>query len=131
MTRAAEKDALDQVLDALADRIADRVADRISAQLPDRTAAVDYYDQRTSPLGRRRFLEEARRGSFASTRRGKQVLALRSEVDGWLAASMRRRQPANDQAEPREAADDCDALLKKAGVIPRGPARCGPSGRSG
>lgn len=93
--------------------LADYVADRVLARLVERPrVAHDYYDQRSNPLGKRRFLEAARRGAFPSTRCGRLVLARREDVDRWLASRTR--------AKPMTATrddDDLEKLLADAGLV--------------
>ncbi len=98
----------DAVLDLLVDMVAERVVARLAVSTTN-----DFYDQRTSPLGRRRFLEAARRGEFPSTKRGKLVLARRADVDAWIA--MGRRAPP----EVPEASDELsdEDLLVASGVV--------------
>lgn len=78
------------------------------------TPKAEFYNQNTSPLGKRRYLEAARRGAFPSFKNGKLVLARREDVDGWIAS---RRHPSN-QREKADLADDLDALLAGAGIVP-------------
>lgn len=82
---------LDALVDALADAVAARVVERIGTRSAD---ASRYYTATDSPLGKRRFLELARRGCFRVFRvddRGK-LLALRAEVEAWIESQAR----AND-----------------------------------
>jgi hypothetical protein len=50
-----------------------------------------YFDQATSPLSKRVFLDHARRGSFPTKRVGKRVLVERDVFDRWLALQGRPR----------------------------------------
>lgn len=70
-----------------------------SAQLPER------YDQEHLPdgLSRRAFLEASRRGDFPSSKVGRRVLALREDVDTWLAANPRPEPKKQDLEEVLEA----------------------------
>ena len=107
-------ETVDAVLDLFVDMVADRVVARLGA-----TPANDYYDQRTSPLGRRRFLEAARRGAFPATKRGKLVLARRTDVDAWIAAG--HRAPAVLTSPSEDLSDE--ALLAASGVVLEPPPR--------
>lgn len=90
----------------------------VEAALDARGLALkaDYYNQNNNPLGKRRFLEAARRGDFPSSKDGKLVLARRDDVDRWLAS--RTRPSANREKEDR--GDDVDALLAGAGIVASG-----------
>ena len=57
------------------------LADQLEAPVSE---MAEYVTQHTSPLGKRRFLNAARRGEFPSTRKGKLVLATKSDLDAWL-----------------------------------------------
>jgi hypothetical protein len=109
---------LDHLLDELAERVAERVYNRVSASDASSTAGAGWYDQQSSPLGKRRFLEAARRGAFPATRKGKLVLALRADVDAWITESTRAAPAANDERGAGRAEEDTDALLRSAGVLP-------------
>lgn len=76
------------------------------------TTRTAYYDQNDNPLGKRPFLEAARRGDFASVKHGKRVLACREDVDRWLAS--RARSPRDAGAED---GGDVDELLTGAGLV--------------
>lgn len=101
-------ETVNAVLDLFVDMVADRVAARLGA-----APANDYYDQRSNPLGKRRFLDAARRGAFPSTKRGKLVLARRTDVDAWIAAG--HRAPVV-HTKPSEDLSD-EALLAASGVV--------------
>jgi hypothetical protein len=62
---------------------AQRFADEIASALREELRADDVVDQYTSPLGKRRHLEAARRGAFPVTRHGRLVLARRADVDAY------------------------------------------------
>ena len=115
--------SLDHVIEALADKIADRVADRVAVRLAAGDGAGGWYDQHRSPIGKRRFLDAARRGEFESVKRGKLVLARREVVDAWLAAQVRDCEAENDH---ESGGDDVDALLVRAGVVSGTPRSCKP-----
>ena len=101
--------SLDALVDLIADRVADCVVERLNA-----AQTQEYYDQRSSPLGRRRFLEAARRGTFPTTKRGKLVLARREEVDRWINAGARTPVPPSTDANSDENSDE--ALLAACGI---------------
>lgn len=98
--------------DAVLDLIVEMVAERVVARLGS-TPTNEYYDQRTSPLGRRRFLEAARRGAFPSTKQGKLVLARRADVDRWIATA--RRAPVEVPESDDELSDE--GLFAASGVV--------------
>jgi hypothetical protein len=110
----AQKLDFDAVLDVLADLLADKLTERIASR---QAAASPYYDTEHNPLGKRRFLEAARRGDFPSFKRGRRVLALRTDVDAWIAKGARSK-PANNN----ETLSD-EQLLATAGVRLLRPAR--------
>jgi hypothetical protein len=84
------------VFDALADLIVDRLADRIAGRVALDAAA--FYTQHTAPVGKRAFLEAARRGEFPSSKRGRTVLAKRSDVEAWIERGRRAPTTDNDVA---------------------------------
>lgn len=95
-------------LETLVDQLAELVAERVAVKVAARTrAAGRYYTSSDNPLGRRPFLEAARRGDFPSFARGKKVLALRADVDAWI-----------EQGKPRRVAP----LEPPAGVVEEPPA---------
>lgn len=49
-----------------------------------RARVPEYYDQHDSPLGRRRHVELARAGKFPSTKEGRRILVLRSDMQKYL-----------------------------------------------
>jgi hypothetical protein len=59
-----------------------------------------FYSQHDSPLGKRRFLDAARRGAFPSSKRGKLILAMRTDVDAWIRAG--ERMPKSEPPKPPE-----------------------------
>ena len=79
-------------------------------------AKPEYCDQNNNPLGKRRFLEAARRGAFPSFKSGKLVLARRDDVDRWLVSRTRPFVPR----EKDPPADDVDALLAGDGITASG-----------
>lgn len=99
-------------LDAVLEQAIELVAERVVARLGV-TPTHDYYDQHSSPVGRRRFLEAARRGAFPSTKRGKLVLARRADVDTWITAG--RRAPPQVHADEAELSDE--DLLAANGIV--------------
>lgn len=119
MADAARPLAPDALLGALAELLAPKVAELLAARAPETPA---YYSQANSPLGKRQYLEAARAGCFLSSKRGKLVLALRADVDAWIAAGARaprEEKPANDHDETKPEADDeaeARAALVAAGV---------------
>ena len=78
----------------------------------------DYYDQNNNPLGKRRFLEAARRGAFPSTKQGKLVLAARPDVDSWIASGRRPKGTASAASGSSNTLSDVDLdkLLASGGV---------------
>lgn len=83
-----------------------------------------YYASDTpgNPLGRRAFLDHAKRGSFPSFRPGKKVLALKSDVHAWI-ESQRYVPPA---PVSRTAPVDEDAEAERQALGPRRLRRVGP-----
>jgi hypothetical protein len=63
----------------------------------------EYYDQNTSPLGRRRHLELARQGAFPFAKDGRRVLVLVADVRAFLAA--KRVVPIREKYDDQTAAD--------------------------
>lgn len=62
--------------------------------------APDWYDQKTSPLGRRRHLELVRSGKLPHVRDGRRVLVRREHVDAFMASRETIRVgPGDDEAE--------------------------------
>lgn len=99
---------LDVLLDDLAERLADRLAQRQASG-----AAPRYADAKTNPLGSARaFLDAARRDAFPSFRRGRNVVALWTDVQGYIES--RRRLPR--ERKPADPTEDDRALLEAAGV---------------
>ena len=80
-----------------------------------KVAHPDYYDQNTSPLPKRRYLDLARRGAFPSSKIGKQVLAQRVDVDAFIAsrAVLGRPSPSDPSGPP---SDEMDEILGRAGL---------------
>lgn len=107
------------VLGALAELLAPKVAELLAARAPEAPA---YYSQANSPLGKRRYLEAARAGCFVSSKRGKLVLALRADVDAWIAAGARVPKPETPPANDDPTDDEAAALLAGQGIVV-GPAR--------
>lgn len=103
-------------IDALFTRFVEEVAARVADHLRDNEGG--YYTQKDNPIGKRPFLEAARRGDFASTKRGKVVCARREDVDHWIAEGRRPARAA--PVAPANTESDLDALLATAGVVPGG-----------
>lgn len=83
-----------------------------------RSSADDWVDQTTSPLGRRRHCELARRSAFPAFRDGRRWRARRADVDAYI-TSMRRGSvpcgaPSHDATSPGES--DVRALLAEVGL---------------
>lgn len=98
-------------LEAVLDALAERVATRLGAASPPQPR---YYDAKNNPLGRRAFLDAARRGAFPSFKIGKKVLAEASAVEAWIAAHQR---VIETHPEPAPM-DETDVLLARAGLRP-------------
>jgi len=100
--------ALDAFTDFIAERIAEKVAMRVGAERPR------YADATSNPLDSdRAFLDAARRGDFATFKRGKRITALWSDVERSIES---RVCPAR---KPKDIAADADpdrAELQAAGV---------------
>jgi hypothetical protein len=99
----------DHVVEVLLDTLAERVADKLASRMGK--PAHRYADAKHNPLGAARaFLDAARRGDFASFKRGRVVVARWEDVEGYI--ETRRR-----SVRPRMAGLDNDrALLERAGV---------------
>ena len=87
-------------------------------QLPARQAPPrkpthpDYFDQHTSPLNKRRYLALAREKAFPAFKVGKQVLALRTDVDEYIASRAVMGRPSPPAPPP----DEVDDVLARAGL---------------
>jgi len=102
---------LDALLDDLADRLAERLAARAGASSPS------YASAKHNPIGSARaFLDAARRGDFATFRRGREVVARWADVEAWLEG---RKRP--NRVPPAVPANDDRALLEASGVRFRAP----------
>jgi hypothetical protein len=112
-TSARGSSRVDAVLDLLADLVAERVIARLG-EVPQ--GGHEYYDQRLNPLGKRRFLEAARRGAFPSTKQGKLVLARRTDVDAWIASGKRDARVSTASTAEGDALSDED-LMAASGIV--------------
>lgn len=74
--------------------------------------APEWYDQKTSPLGRRRHLELVREGKLAAVKDGRRVLVRRDHIDAFLAARSVVRVGTGD--EDTEAERLLERLKRKA-----------------
>ena len=72
----------------------------------------DYFDQHTSPLNKRRYLDLARQQAFPAFKVGKQVLALRTDVEEFIASRAVMGRPSPPLPPP----DEMDAVLARAGL---------------
>ena len=72
----------------------------------------DYYDQHTSPLPKRRYLALARERAFPCFKVGKQVLALRGDVEEYIASRAVMGRPSPPAPPP----DEVDDVLARAGL---------------
>ncbi len=90
------------ILDALLDAIADRVVERMG----ERSARdIEFVDQTTAPIARASYLKAAAKGSFASSKIGRRVVAKRADVLAWIESRRRatRAAPTDDEADLRRA----------------------------
>ncbi|WP_441291916.1 hypothetical protein ACSRUE_17035 [Sorangium sp. KYC3313] len=72
-----------------------------------------YATAKSNPLGSARtFLEAGRRGHFATFKRGREVVALWTDVETWIES----RKLAPRERKPGDDADDDRTLLRRAGV---------------
>lgn len=103
-------------IDALFTRFVEEVAARVADHLRDNEGA--YYTQKDNPLGRRPFLEAARRGDFVSMKRGKLVCARREDVDRWIADGQRPVTARSAAVDAPGILSDAhlDAMLADAGI---------------
>lgn len=111
----------------------DDLAERVAELLGGRR---EYYDQATSPLGRRRHLEAARRGAFPSYKEGNRVLAKRADVDAYIRANPvtpkapRERPKASAPPTPLDPQNArLDAILRQKLVF--APQKVAAGGRRG
>ncbi|MEI8255949.1 MAG: hypothetical protein WCJ30_09785 [Deltaproteobacteria bacterium] len=95
------------VVDVFAERVAARVLSLVHVH-------DDYYSQHVNPLGKRPYLEAARRGDFASFSVGKLVLARRIDVNAWIETHRR------DKIEALRLLDPAAEFAKK-GIFPKFP----------
>jgi excisionase family DNA binding protein len=99
--------AIAALAEEFAQSIARHVVDLLrAADLPD------YYDQSTSPIGRRRFIGLVRRGVLPGAQVGRRFLVRRADVERWMAEHGGER----PRPEPAGAADD---LARELGLIKR------------
>ena len=96
-------------------RLAEAVAELITAQLELGTAANEWVDQRTSPLGRRRHLEHAKSGTIPATRDGRRVLMRRADIDAYL--DQRRIVRVDEKADRDREIDRVLEEMRRAGGI--------------
>lgn len=98
---------LSSLFDALADRIADRVVDKLRAgDYPE------YYDQQNSPLGPRRHIKAIKSGLLAGIRIGRRHLALRKDVEAFIAKS---------ETKPNKSETGVTDLEHELGLVPNNP----------
>lgn len=91
--------ALDAFVDVLAERVALKLAPLVGAGKPH------YADATSNPLDSdRAFLDAARRGDFATFKRGKRITALWSDVERYIEGCKRpARAPKDAAADPERA----------------------------
>jgi hypothetical protein len=78
----------------------------------EQTAAPEYVDQKSSPLGRRRHLELARKGVLKSTKEAGKVLIRRVDIERYL--ERKSRIVVDEKAdEDREVAKVLAAMGRK------------------
>lgn len=65
-------------------RIGDAVLEIVQATIRQGLAESEWVDQESSPLGRRRHLELARRKVLRSTKEGRRVLIRRDDLNAYL-----------------------------------------------
>lgn len=101
------------VLDMLLDELAERVFRKIAQRAHGAVVPPRYATAKSNPLGSARaFLDAHRRGEFATFKRGREVVALWTDVETWIEsrkAATRERRPADDT-------DDDRALLEAKGL---------------
>ena len=98
---------IDRLMEEFARSIAKHVVDLLRAnEMPE------YYDQSSSPLGRRRFIGLVRRGEVPGVRVGRRFLAKRVDVDRWMVLN---------GIEPRSTpgASWTDDLARELGLVKR------------
>lgn len=87
---------LSSLFDELLTRVAKEVAERITSD------TAGFYSAEDNPLGRRAFLDAARRGCFPAHKVGKRVFASRVEVDAWIAT---HGPPGSDETREKRAGE--------------------------
>ena len=104
------------LMSALFDEVRAIVRAELAAQ---RSVDVDWYDQTSSPLGKKRHLYLARAGKIPACKVGKMVLIRRADVDEYIRkhpVRPRDERVATDQAESAQA----DQILAAYGYDLRG-----------
>jgi excisionase family DNA binding protein len=104
-SRESGKDVLRAFAEALIPYLRDRL------QISGSTSDAAFYSQANSPLGRRRHLELARRGTLQARKVGRLVLVPREDVHAFI-----ERHPARPRAS--ESAED---PLTDWGLVSRRP----------
>jgi excisionase family DNA binding protein len=92
--------------------LAELLAEMVEAAVDERLAGAEFYDQRTSPLGKRRHLELARAGKFPSVKVGTKVLVRREDLHAFMEREGIRRGKAPED----EGVDEIvEGILKGGG----------------
>lgn len=122
--RAPTKDALNEALSdgailAALRPFARLLAPLVAAELAS-AAGEDWIDQETSPLGRRKHRELAKRGAFPAHKDGRRWRARRADVDAFIEAqrpgARLEEPPANHDAADDAAAHDAAVRAELAGA---------------
>lgn len=97
-------DALSTIVDVLLDH---------SEPAQSAVSGDRYYDATTAPCGRRTFLRAAAAGWFPSFRRGRKVLARRSDVHHWIESQSR----AKTVKAPVDRKESAAEIMERHGIV--------------
>jgi hypothetical protein len=81
------------------DELRHLICDAVKSAVGRLGANDEWVDGRTSPLGRRAFLELAREGAFPASRVGNKLVARRSDVDAYIVRQRIQPKPSRRDSE--------------------------------
>lgn len=84
--------------------LADAVVELIEATIEQGSAANEWLDQKTSPLGREKHLRLVQQGKLPARKLGKRVLVRKADLDAYLEREGIARGPMSSEAEEVVAA---------------------------
>jgi hypothetical protein len=84
------------------------------------TEVESWYDQDTSPIARRAYLDACRKGELRSKRIGKSILVRRADLDAWIEAHGGPERGPAEAPPPAAPEPSIDELLRSAGIVLRG-----------